>query len=109
MAEKAARSLREEFPNATPLGGGSGTMFKWNKVGTRLRGKFIRLREGNMGGQLVQLDTGSEIVTASAPTTLADALDGVKPGTEVVIEYQGSQPSKQGGGKEVKLFEVVAL
>lgn len=106
---KGAKSLREEFPNSVPLSGGTGEMFKWETPGARLRGRFLKLREGSMGGQLVDLDTGDEIVTASAPRTLADALDGVKPGTTVVIQYIGEQQPKKAGGRPYKAFEVVAL
>lgn len=105
----APKSLREEYPNAIPLTGGTGEMFKWERPGARLQGRFLKLRDGSMGGQLVDIDTGDEIVTASAPRTLADALDGVKPGTRVVIQYVGEQQPKKAGGRAYKAFEVVAL
>lgn len=103
------KSLRDEFPGAVPLTGGQGEMFKWETVGTTLRGRFLRLREGSMGGEIVNIDTGDEIVSASAPKALADALDGVKPGTEVVIRYIGEKQPKRAGGRAYKAFEVVAL
>lgn len=106
---KGAKSLRDEYPGAVPLTGGMGEMFKWDAPGTTLRGKFLRLRKGSMGGELVNIDTGSDIVTASAPQTLGDALDGVKPGTEIVIRYIGEVASKKVGGRPYKQFEVVAL
>lgn len=107
--EQKAKSLREEFPNAIPLSGGTGEMFKWDTPGARLQGRFLKLRSGSMGGQLVDIDTGDEIVTASAPQTLADALDGVRAGTRVVIQYTGEQQPKKIGGRPYKAFEVVAL
>lgn len=106
---KGAKSLREEFPNSIPLSGGTGDMYKWDTPGQTLRGRFLRLRDGSMGGQLVNLDTGDDIITASAPQTLAESLTGVKPGTEVVIRYVGEVPSKKSGGRPYKQFEVVAL
>jgi hypothetical protein len=107
--EPKGKSLREQYPDAVPLTGGVGETFKWNKPGKELRGRFLRLREGSMGGQLVNIDTGTEVVTASAPQTLADALDGVKPGTEIIIRYLGEEESKKKPGMRYKSFEVVAL
>lgn len=106
---KDAKSLRDEYPNSIPLSGGTGDMYKWDTPGTTLRGRFLRLREGSMGGQLVNIDTGTDIVTASAPQTLAESLDGVKPGTEIVIRYVGEAQPKKAGGRPYKQFEVVAL
>jgi hypothetical protein len=104
-----AKNLRDEFPGSIPLTGGTGDMYKWDTPGQTLRGRFLRLREGSMGGQLVNLDNGTDIVTASAPQTLADALDGVKAGTEIVIRYIGEAQPKKAGGRPYKQFEVVAL
>lgn len=107
--EPKGKTLREQYPDSVPLTGGTGETFKWDRPGKELRGKFLRLRDGSMGGQLVNIDTGKEVVTASAPQTLADALDGVKPSTEIIIRYIGEQDSKKKPGMKFKSFEVVAL
>lgn len=108
-APSKTKSLHEEFPQAVPLTGGEGEMYKWEKAGQTIRGRFIRIREGNMGGDILTLDTGKELLTCSAPRTLADALVDVKPGTEVVIRYLGERQPKKAGGRPYKAFEAVAL
>jgi hypothetical protein len=103
---KSPKSLRDEYPGAVPLTS-EGETFKWDKPGLTLRGKFLRLRAGSMGGDMVMLDTPTGAITASAPKTLADALDGVRQGTEVVIRYTGEEVGQR--GQKYKRFEVVAL
>lgn len=109
MANDKAKSLHEEFPNAVPLTSGDAPMHKWDKAGSTIRGRFLRLKEGNMGGAILTLDTSNGILSASAPKVLEDALNDVKPGTEVVIRYNGERPAKKAGGRPYKDFEVVAL
>lgn len=107
-ASKTQKTLREELGNkAVPLTGGTGKTFKWDTPGARLDGRFMSLREGSMGGEMVTLDTGKELVTASAPTMLADALRTLKVGTRVVIRYNGEEVGKN--GQTYKSFEAVAL
>lgn len=112
MAEKQAekvRSLRDEFPDSVPVTASGGETFKWDKIGKRLRGRFIRLRDGSLGGQMALIDTGSRVETASAPVVLAEALESVKPGSEVVIQYMGDQPNKKDPKRRTANFEVVVL
>jgi hypothetical protein len=109
MADAKAKSLHDEYPQAIPLTGGEGEMYKWEKAGQTIRGKFIRIREGNMGGDILTLDTANGLLTCSAPRTLSDALSDVKPGTEVVIRYLGERQPKKAGGRPYKAFEAVAL
>jgi hypothetical protein len=108
MAEaKKTQSLREQHRGAVPLTGGTGETIKWDKEGKELAGRFLGLQEGSMGGQMVKIDDGKDIQVASAPTMLASALDGVKPGTKVVIRYLGERLNKKGG--TYKAFEAVAV
>jgi hypothetical protein len=108
MAEaKKTQTLREQHPGAVPLTGGTGEIFKWDRVGAELSGRFLGLQEGSMGGKMVMLDDGKEIQVASAPTMLAAALDGVKRGTRVVIRYLGARQNKEGG--TYKAFEAIAI
>lgn len=105
------KSLREEFPNAVPLGGGE-TFLKWEEPGQRLDGRFLRLREGNQGGFIADVDVKQEdgtmaVVSCSAPKMLADALTGIKQGVRVVIQYDGEQTPRK-GGNPYKVFQVVA-
>ena len=111
MAESKQKpqTLREQHRGAVPLTGGSGETFKWDVVGKELRGRFLGLSEGSLGGQMVKIDDGKEIQVASAPQMLASALEGVKPGTQVVIRYIGEQPSKRKPGQSYKAFEAIAL
>lgn len=108
MAEKKApQTLREQHRGAVPLTGGTGETVKWDTVGKELSGRFLGLQEGSMGGQMVKVDDGKDIQVASAPTMLASALDGVKPGTRIVIRYLGERQNKKGG--TYKAFEAVAI
>lgn len=110
MADAAkGKTLRETHRGSVPLTGGTGETFKWDKPGKELAGRFLGLREGSMGGQMVRIDDGKEIQTASAPEMLENALDGVKQGTKVVIRYLGDAPSKRVPGQTYKTFEAVAL
>lgn len=109
MAEAKKKSLRERYKGAVPLTGTEKETFKWDWPGTELKGRFIRLRDGSMGGQLALIDTGSKVEACSAPQQLADALDSIKPGTMVVIEYIGQEPSKNNPANTVKRFDVVSL
>ena len=106
-AKKGPQTLREQHRGAVPLTGGTGETVKWVKEGAELSGRFLGLQEGSMGGQMVKVDDGKEIQVASAPTMLASALEGVKPGTKIVIRYLGERPTKKGG--TFKAFEAVAL
>lgn len=106
MAEAKQKSLREDAGrDAIPLTGGAWKA--WTKAGQRLKGRFLRLRDGSKGGQIADFDTEEGVVTVSAPQMLADALNGVKAGTMVVIEYQGKKMGKK--GLEYGVFEAVAL
>lgn len=104
---KKPQTLREQHRGAVPLTGGTGETVKWDKEGRELSGRFLGLQEGSMGGQMVKLDDGKEIQVASAPTMLASALEGVKPGTRVVIRYLGERQNKKGG--TYKAFEAIAV
>lgn len=104
-----AKSLREQHKGSVPLTGSSDETFKWDAIGKELRGKLLKMKEGGNGGQFVMIDTGRDVVTASAPTGLADALDGVTPGTEVVIRYIADRPPKREGDSPFKVFEAVAI
>lgn len=105
----AKKSLRDEFANATQISTDR-PMEKWDKVGKRVRGKFVTIKDGSLRNQriLVLQDGTGEPLQISCPTTLEDWLQSVRPGTEVVIEYTGDQ-SKGEGKNPLKLFDVVAL
>lgn len=109
MANTKAKSLRDEFKGSIPLTGSSDETFKWDSIGKTLRGKFLRLRDGGNGGQFVMIDTGRDVVVASAPTGLVDALENVAPGTEVVIRHIADRAPKREGDSPFKVFEAVAI
>ena len=109
MADAKKKPLRERYKDAVPLTGTEKETFKWTTPGTELKGRFVRLREGSLGGQIALIDTGKKVESASAPAQLADALESVKPGTMVVIEYIGQFPSKNNPENFVKQFDVVSL
>lgn len=106
--KEKTKSLREEYPNSIPLTGSGGETYKWDTPGKTLKGRFVKLREGSMGGHLVLIDTGDRVETASAPGQLVDALDSVKPGQLVVIRYLGEEKSKK-TGMNYKTFEAAAI
>ena len=101
------KSLRDEHAGAVPLTGSTGELHKWESPGQQIEGRFVNLKDGSMGGQIVTLDTGKELISASAPQMLASALADVAPGTWVIIRYLGEAPSKKGG--TYKTFEAVAI
>lgn len=107
-AGETAQHLRQKYPGAVPLTADSGTdIYKWTEAGQTLEGRFLRLTSGSAGGDLALMETESGIVSVSAPKMLGDALDGVKSGTRVAIQYLGDKQTK--GGNTYKTFEVVAL
>ena len=109
MADAKKKPLRERYKGAVPLTGTEKETFKWTAPGTILKGRFIRLRDGSLGGQLALIDTGTKVESCSAPKQLADALDSVRPGTMVVIEFVSEFPSKANPENHVKQFDVVSL
>lgn len=109
MTNTKAKTLRDEHKGSIPLTGSSDDTFKWDVIGKTLRGKFLRMRPGGNGGQFVMIDTGRDVVVASAPTGVEDALEGVQPGTEVVIRYIADRAPKREGDSPFKVFEAVAI
>lgn len=105
--KSASRTLREERRGSVPLTGGAGETFKWDKIGKEIEGRFLGLKDGSMGGQLVKIDDGKTIQVASAPEMLRQALEDVKIGTRIVIRYTGEAANKK--GQSYKTFEAVAL
>lgn len=93
--------------NATPLHGASPETFKWAEVGTVLQGVYVGLEDGSMGGKILILQTEKGKERASAPIQLVRALDGIKQGTKLAIEYTGEV--KAASGRMVKQFKVWAL
>jgi hypothetical protein len=94
-------------PNATPLHGAQSETFKWEDEGTVLQGIYVGLEDGSMGGKILILQTDKGKERASAPTQLVRALDGIKQGTKLAIEYTGTV--KSAAGRSVKQFKVWAL
>jgi len=110
MAPKQPKSLQEEFGgNAVPLTSNR-PMLKWDEPGQRLRGKFLGIKDGSLDNQrILMLEDKDGALQVSCPMTLEDALTLVKPGSEVVIQYDGEQPSTKRAGKTFKTFQVVML
>jgi hypothetical protein len=94
-------------PGATPLHGAQSETFKWEDHGTVLEGIYIGLEDGSMGGKILILQTSKGKERASAPTQLVRALDGIKQGTKLAIQYDGEVKAKS--GRMVKQFKVWAL
>lgn len=110
MAAGQKKRLEDEFKGAQPLTP-TKPMVKWEKEGQRLRGTFVRIRDGALRNQrILMLNEKDGPVEVSCPTTLENALAGVKPGTEVVIQYDGEDTVNQKANQNaLKLFQVVAL
>lgn len=94
-------------PGATPLHGAQQQTFKWEDAGTTLQGVYVGLEDGSMGGKILILQTDKGKERASAPLQLVRALDGIKQGTKLAIEYTGEV--KAASGRMVKQFKVWAL
>lgn len=109
MAANQRKSLRDEFANSTQISTDR-PMEKWDKIGKRVRGKFVTIKDGSLRNQriLVLQDREGEPLQISCPTTLEDWLQSVRPGTEIVIEYVRDE-SKGEGKNPLKHFDVVAL
>ena len=107
---KAGKSLRELYPKGVVLSGGDADKYvTWEKVGTTVEGRFLRVRDGGEKGQFLDLDTGEAVVTVAAPARLAQAVEGVKVGTMLAIRFSGERAPTKAGQSGVKVFEVVAL
>lgn len=109
----ANNQFQNRYPGAVPLHGGAET-YKW-QLNEPLEGIYLSLQDGSLGGKMVRIQTGNGVETASAPITLARALEGVKTGTKVAIIWTGTQRSKSrkdqktGQPVDIKVFEVYAI
>jgi len=109
MADNKPKSLRDDFAGSTPMTTDK-PMLKWDKPGQRLRGKFIRVKEGSLSNQhILMLETADGVIQVSCPVRLQDALDGIRAGAEIVIQYDGQDKPKKEGQQGMRNFQVVQL
>lgn len=105
-------SHAERFPGGVPLHGGD--MFKWEKVGQELIGTFISVKKFKKG-HIGAMETENGRISFSAPTVLADILDGISAGAKIAIIYAKDKPNPKkdpATGKPLnptKFFEVYQL
>lgn len=97
----------DRYPGGVPLHGSS-DMFQWDKVGKELVGEFVACKpykKGHIGNVI----TDDGMVAFSAPTVLANILEGVKRGSKIAMVFASEDPPVSKGRSGVKRFEVYAL
>ena len=94
-------------PGAVEVGGSQAPMYKWEKVGQSLVGRFIEVKPFR-NGHLAKLVTDEgEICTFSAPTILADRLNVLAKGDRIMVGFVSEKAS--GKASPIKEFKVWKL
>src|ERR1700694_481095 len=82
---------------------GQGQFHKWDTPGEEMEGLWRGPHEGRFG-PLGTVETTSGLLTFPLHAALLERLQRVRPGTDVLIRYTGTQTSK--AGRVFKGFEV---
>lgn len=91
-------------PGAKEVGGSLAPMYKWERIGQQLTGRFVNMKVFRNGHLAKIVTDDGEVVTFSAPTMLADRLELCVQGDRLTIALVGETPSTR--GNPVKQFKV---
>ena len=100
-------NYERRFPGFKETGGGEGWNWQWDRVGQELVGTFLELVPFKNGHKCKVREADGTVRLFSAPSVLADLLQGCERGDEIAIIFTSQDKPKSRGQSGVKHFKLL--
>src|SRR2546429_5531370 len=104
---KGSPDYERRFPGFKEQGGGEGWNWQWDRVGQELVGTFLECTPFKNGHKAKVREANGTVRMFSAPSVLAEALEGITRGDEIAIIFTSQDEPKSKGQSGVKHFKVL--